>query len=114
MRVLTRSRVWWLPAAVMLAVVSLSGCTALLMGGGSQGGGGAGASTDAAILEQVQSALAADASVDGSNISVEVNRQVVFLTGGVPSATQRTRAGEIAGRVRQVAAVRNHLRVPTD
>ncbi len=108
----------WLPVAVMLALVGLSGCTALLMGGGSQGGGsggptGAGASTDTMILEQVRRALAADTSVDGSNIAVEVSRQVVSLSGSVPSAAQRVRAGEIAGRVGQVAAVRNFLRVPT-
>ena len=101
----------------MLALVLLNGCTAMLMGGGAHQGGGsarADASTDTAILAQVRNALAADTSVDGSNIAVEVSRQVVFLRGSVPSAAQRVRAGEIVGNLGQVAGVRNYLRVPTD
>jgi osmotically-inducible protein OsmY len=109
-----RYQACWLPVMAMLALLSLGGCTAMLMGGGGQGGGGAGTASDSAILEQVRSALANDMSVDNSNISVEVSRQVVFLRGSVPTATQRVRAGEVAASIGQVAAVRNHLRVPAD
>lgn len=108
-----RATAWWLPVAVMLTLVSLSACTAMLMGGGG-GSTGTDPGSDAVIMDRVRSALAADTSVDDSNIEVEVSRQVVFLRGSVPSAAQRVRAGEIAANAGQVAAVRNHLRVPTN
>lgn len=90
----------------------LTGCTAMLMGGGGRDSGSR--ASDAVIAGRVSSALEADAGVDASGISVEVSRQVVFLRGTVPSAAQRVRAAEVAGRVTDVAAVRNHLRVPAD
>jgi osmotically-inducible protein OsmY len=103
---------WLLPGVGLSVLLLLSGCTAMLMGG--QGSGGGAAASDAVIAQRVSSALAADPAVDAAGIAVEVSRQVVVLRGTVPDARQRLRAAEVAGRVADVATVRNQLRVPVD
>ncbi len=103
-----------LGAGLLVAGLCLSaGCTAMLMGGGNPGSAGA-ATDDARLAERVSAALMADATIDARTVSVEASRQVVFLRGSVPTASQRVRAAEVAAAVDGVGAVRNHLRVPTD
>ena len=99
----------------LLYVLWLSGCTAMLMGGGAGGQTGtAAAPADSTIARQVRAALHDNGISNVEAIDITVNRQVVTLRGVVPSAEQRVRAAEIAGRVEYVASVRNYLRVDSD
>lgn len=49
-----------------------------------------------------------------STINVDVDNEVVTLTGTVASAAQRTRAEQVARQVEGVRSVRNQLRVVSD
>jgi hypothetical protein len=103
-------------ALPLLYVLWLSGCTAMLMGGGGAqtGTSGAAGTADSTIARQVRAALHGNGISNVEAMDITVNRQVVTLRGAVPSAEQRVRAAEIAGRVEHVASVRNYLRVAAD
>jgi hyperosmotically inducible protein len=66
---------------------------------------------DAAIVAAVESKLAADPDVSGTNIDVDVQYGVVTLSGTVRTADARAEAEAIAKSVGGVKSVRNELRV---
>lgn len=66
------------------------------------------AGDDTATTAKVKAALAADSSVNGSNVSVETNGGKVILTGALPPA-QIERALQIARAVDGVRDVDNRL-----
>ncbi len=61
----------------------------------------------------VKAALAADASVDGSHVDIDTNAgtRTLMLRGTVPSAAQKTKAGEIARAHADGWTVKNELAV---
>ena len=64
---------------------------------------------DPAIRTRVKVDLLGDPEVKGIAINVEVQQGNIRISGFVDSAAQKSRAGEIAGRVRGVRSVRNDL-----
>jgi hyperosmotically inducible protein len=66
---------------------------------------------DAAITAKVNAAFAADQVVKARNINVDTVRGVVSLNGTVKSATERSRAMELARNVSGVTEVRDGLKV---
>jgi len=66
---------------------------------------------DSTIHLKVKSRLIADKEVKGLRLNVEVERGVVSLHGRVASQDMRLRALEIAGSVKGVASVEDHLSV---
>lgn len=65
---------------------------------------------NSAITAKVKTALANDGGIAlFNNVSVETMDQVVQLSGFVPSAGDKVRAGEIAAGVEGVRSVRNDL-----
>jgi osmotically-inducible protein OsmY len=64
---------------------------------------------DALISTKVKNSLFEDASLNTLPIHVRTDKAVVQLTGFVDSAQSVTKAGEVAGRVGGVAAVKNDL-----
>jgi hypothetical protein len=76
--------------------------------------GTAGRAGDAAIQTfDVKAALTADSRVDASNINVDTdhNTKTVVLKGRVPTAAQKTLAGQIATEHADSYTVRNELTV---
>jgi osmotically-inducible protein OsmY len=67
------------------------------------------AMTDGWITTKVKAKFADETMLNGSNISVDTADHVVTLSGGVPSATAKTRAVEIAGGTEGVTRVVNQL-----
>jgi len=61
------------------------------------------------IKSEVKSRLAADNALRGSRIEVESDQGVVYLTGVVATAEQKTRAAQIAFKVPGVHGVGNQL-----
>ena len=66
---------------------------------------------DQSINSSVKAALAADKSVDSARIAVETRDRVVYLSGKVASAEQKTRAEQIVFKVDGVRGVGNQLEV---
>jgi hyperosmotically inducible periplasmic protein len=69
------------------------------------------ASSDGAITSNVQSALAANSTTAGAQITVTTYHGVVQLAGFVDSRAQRDAAGNIAASVQGVRTVDNDLRL---
>lgn len=79
-----------------------------------QAAGKAGAAIDAVTETiDVKTALMADATVDASDINVDTfhETKTVVLKGSVPTAAQRTEAGQIAAREAEGYKVENQLAV---
>jgi len=66
---------------------------------------------DATITTEVKSKLAAESAASLTRVSVDTNNGTVALTGNVPTAADRTRAEDIARRVKGVQKVTNDLQV---
>ncbi len=66
---------------------------------------------DAVISTRVKSALLADATTDGLDIEVEVDRGVVQLHGFADSGAEIARASDIANGVAGVVSTQNNLRL---
>ena len=66
---------------------------------------------DAAITTKVKAALVKDEIVKARDVNVETFKGRVQLSGFVENATQKTRAGELAGAVAGVTDVRNNIAV---
>ena len=92
--------------AVTLAVVFLmSGCQA--MTGQTTGE----IVDDSYITSSVKTQLATDKLVSVTRVEVETNNGVVYLTGQVQTAEQRSHAGSVAAQVKGVKKVVNNLQV---
>lgn len=69
------------------------------------------AMSDDAISARVQSALASDPAMQGTQVKVSTDRGVVQLAGFVGSNAMRDEAGNVAGSVQGVRQVDNDLRL---
>ena len=64
---------------------------------------------DKAITENIREALRGDRYLSDDTIKVYVRHGVVYLTGGTASRFERTRAEELASRIKGVVDVRNQI-----
>jgi osmotically-inducible protein OsmY len=108
-------------AFVILAILSLSACTSLLLGNSSTGetAGGAARSAgqtgaDSTISGAVRSALSADPELSGYAIGIRTVSGDVTLSGTVGSYPARDRAVQIAAGTKGVIRVDNRLVVNTN
>jgi hyperosmotically inducible protein len=67
--------------------------------------------TDASITAEVKSRLMTDKVARHTSIDVDTNDHVVSITGGVPTAVDRTRIGELVAHTAGVKSVVNNLTV---
>jgi hyperosmotically inducible protein len=66
---------------------------------------------DSYITGAVKTQLASDKLVSLTRVEVETNNGVVYLTGQVETAEQRSRIGSLASQVKGVKKVVNNLQV---
>jgi hyperosmotically inducible periplasmic protein len=66
---------------------------------------------DGTLTSYVKSKLASDKLVSLSRVGVETNNGIVYLTGEVETAEQRSRSGSLASQVGGVKQVVNNLQV---
>ena len=66
---------------------------------------------DSYITGAVKTQLAADKMVSLTRVEVETNNGVVYLTGQVQTAEQRSRVGSLTSQVKGVKKVVNNLQV---
>ena len=66
---------------------------------------------DATITTRIESEIASDARLHLSKIEVQTAKGVVELSGSVPSAAEKERAGELARQVPGVRELHNDLAV---
>jgi hyperosmotically inducible protein len=66
---------------------------------------------DSYITGAVKTQLASDKMVSLTRVEVETNNGVVYLTGQVQTAEQRSHAGSVASQVKGVKRVVNNLQV---
>ena len=93
-------------AAMMLAgLLLLAGCQALT--GQTMGEN----IDDSYITSSVKTKLASDKLVSLTRVEVETNNGVVYLTGQVETAEQRSHIGSLASQVKGVKKVVNNLQV---
>jgi hyperosmotically inducible protein len=92
--------------AVTLAVLCfMTGCQALT--GATMGEN----VDDATLTSYVKTKLASDRLVTLTRVGVETNNGVVYLTGEVETAQQRSHIGSLASEVKGVKKVVNNLQV---
>ncbi len=92
--------------AVMLAVLMLlAGCQALT--GETMGQN----IDDGTLTSYVKTKLAEDKLVTLTRVGVETNNGIVYLTGEVETAEQKSRIGSLASQVKGVKKVVNNLQV---
>jgi hypothetical protein len=101
-------------ALLAMSATMFSACSAALLSGksGTSYGSVSGSpqqAGDQAISAAVEKGLASDPVTEGSEIKIETVDAIVILKGDVASVRISRRAGEIAGQVDKVRAVRNHL-----
>ena len=70
---------------------------------------GGGKAADAQITAKVNAGIAQDRELHGLKIDVDTQDGVVTLSGSVPTAASRARAGEIAHGVKDVRSVNDQL-----
>jgi len=66
---------------------------------------------DSMITSSVKTQLAADKLVTLTRVEVETNNGIVYLTGQVQTAEQRSHIGSLASQVKGVKKVVNNLQV---
>jgi hyperosmotically inducible protein len=66
---------------------------------------------DGTLTTYVKTQLAGERLNTLSRVGVETNNGVVYLTGEVETATEKSRAGTVAGQVKGVKRVVNNLQV---
>ena len=92
-------------AGALALLFFMSGCQALT-------GQTAGESMDdSMITSSVKTQLASDKLVTLTRVEVETNNGIVYLTGQVQTAEQRSHIGSIAAQVKGVKKVVNNLQV---
>jgi hyperosmotically inducible protein len=69
---------------------------------------------DGTITTKVKADLLAAKNVKSTHIHVKTRKGVVWLTGSVPSADDKTAAEDVVQNVKGVASVKNHLKVTAD
>ena len=101
----------------LLALMLLSGCTALIVGGAAVGGYQLGkderepavVASDSAITTKIKGKYVADSVVSVFNIGVRTYEGTVTLTGTVGSFVARDQAGRIAKDTGGVLVVNNQI-----
>lgn len=101
----------------VLALLLMSGCTALVVGGAAVGGYQLGkderepsvVASDSAITTMIKGQYVADTTVSVFNISVRTYEGSVTLTGNVGSYVARDQAGRIAKGTKGVKSVTNKV-----
>jgi hyperosmotically inducible protein len=66
---------------------------------------------DGTLTSYVKSKLASDKVVSLTRVGVETNNGIVYLTGEVETAEQKSRSGSLASEVKGVKQVVNNLQV---
>lgn len=66
---------------------------------------------DGALTTKVKAQLLGTGDVKSTHIHVKSRKGVVSLTGTVPTAADKTAAGEATEKVSGVTSVRNHLKI---
>jgi hyperosmotically inducible periplasmic protein len=92
-------------AATLVVLFFMTGCQA--MTGQTMGE----TIDDSYITGAVKTQLASDKMVSLTRVEVETNNGVVYLTGQVETAEQRSRIGSLASGVKGVKKVVNNLQV---
>jgi hyperosmotically inducible protein len=92
-------------AVTLLVLFVMTGCQALT--GRTMGEN----VDDSYITSSVKTKLASDKLVSLTRVEVETNNGVVYLTGQVESAEQRSHVGSLASQVGGVKKVVNNLQV---
>jgi hyperosmotically inducible periplasmic protein len=69
---------------------------------------------DGAITTKVKADLLAAKNVKSTHIHVKTRKGVVWLTGSVPSAEDKTAAEDVVQNVKGVESVKNHLKIATE
>jgi len=104
-------------AVISLALLMLTGCTALVVGGAAGGGHQAGeeqrpasvVASDSAITSTIKSKYAADSIVNKFNISVRTYVGRVTISGTVDSFVARNQAMDLAKGTAGVRTVTNQI-----
>jgi osmotically-inducible protein OsmY len=92
--------------------MAANGATAAPGTSATPGGGQAGAPVDdAALTQQVKTALEGEPALRSQSIDVDTRNATVTLTGSVDSAASKARANEVAAGVNGVVAVVDHLQI---
>jgi hyperosmotically inducible periplasmic protein len=69
---------------------------------------------DSTITTKVKADLLAAKNVKSTHIHVKTRKGVVWLTGSVPSADEKSAAEEVVQGVKGVSRVKNHLKVAAE
>ncbi|CAG4916634.1 BON domain-containing protein [Paraburkholderia gardini] len=69
---------------------------------------------DTTITTKVKADLLASKNVKSTHIHVKTQKSVVWLTGTVPSAADKTAAEDVVNQVDGVKGVKNHLKVAAE
>src|SRR3954462_5944648 len=92
-----RTKLFPISAALLLALVVVTGCTKF------------GARSDSQVASDVQSKLNSDSYIQNKQIGVAADKGVVTLSGTVNSDLERTAAANDAGQIEGVKTVINNL-----
>jgi hyperosmotically inducible protein len=92
-------------AGTLVVLFLMSGCQA--MTGETMGQN----MDDGALTSSVKTQLASDKLVTLSRVGVETNNGVVYLSGEVETAEQKSRVGSVTSQVKGVRQVVNNLQV---
>jgi hyperosmotically inducible protein len=106
---------------VLILLLTMSGCTAALVGGGAAGGYAVGTDErpvdrmvdDSTISSHIKNEMIKDATVKARQIDVDTVGGHVTLTGVVETKTEVRRAIEISEGVQGVKSVKNNLQIGT-
>ena len=88
-------------AGALMVLVAISGCVATTVE----------QTDDATLTTYVKTQLAADKPNPLTRVGVETKGGIVYLTGEVETAEQKSRAGTVASQVKGVKQVVNNLQV---